>query len=99
MKDLQLVDASSVSTINIGKSHNIRLTGTGTITSLSGQRSGDKVYMTFASGSSVTIQDASVSGNIHLQGNANFTGTANDVLGLIYDGNADLWMEIARSAN
>ena len=99
MKDLQLVDASSVSTVNIGKSHNIRLTGTGTITSLSGQRSGDKVYMTFASGSSVTIQDASVSGNIHLQGNANFTGTANDVLGLIYDGNADLWMEIARSAN
>jgi len=67
-----------------------------TITAFGGGAVGQRIAIIFST-ANTTIQDASIGGVIQLAGGANFVGSANDVLELIYDGTN--WYEISRSVN
>lgn len=67
-----------------------------TITSFASAAVGQRIVIIFST-ANTTIQDASVAGVIQLAGGANFVGSANDVLELIWDGTN--WYEISRSVN
>lgn len=66
-------------------------TGATNITSLRDGREGQRITILFAD-ANTTVTDG---GNLRLAGN--FTSTADDVLELVYDGEA--WYELKRSAN
>lgn len=67
-----------------------------TITAFNGAALGQEITIIFST-ANTTIQDASVGGVIQLAGGADFVGSANDVLRLIFDGTN--WYEISRSVN
>lgn len=67
-----------------------------TITAFISAAVGQRVLFIFAD-VNTTIQDASVAGVIQLAGGANFVGSVNDTLELIWDGTN--WYEISRSVN
>jgi hypothetical protein len=67
-----------------------------TITAFNGAEIGQRVLFIFAD-ANTTIQDASIGGVIQLAGGANFVGSANDTLELVWDGTN--WYEVSRSVN
>lgn len=88
---LDLLDGSFVRLANGGAT---------TITGFTNAYDSDIIILyNTSAGTNVTVQDQSVSGNIYLQGAANFNLTANDTLMLGYEAGSNRWMEISRSAN
>jgi hypothetical protein len=71
-------------------------TGATTITAFDNGAVGQRIVIIFST-ANTTIQDASVGGVIQLAGGANFVGSANDTLELIFDGTN--WYELTRSVN
>jgi hypothetical protein len=93
---LTFVDQDAAPTVSRGDIFAEANTLATTITSLGGGAVGQRVVIIFST-ANTTIQDASIGGVIQLAGGANFVGSANDVLELIWDGTN--WYEISRSVN
>jgi len=86
---------ASSATLTLGSDGNLfHITGTTAITAItsSGWSAGSEVTLIFDSTASITA-----GANMLLSGGVNFSGTANDVIKLVFDGTS--WFEVSRSVN
>jgi hypothetical protein len=90
------VDADATPSVANGDLMALTNTGATTITAFDDGAVGQRVLFIFMD-ANTTIQDASIGGVIQLAGGANFVGSANDTLELVWDGSA--WYEVSRSVN
>jgi hypothetical protein len=76
-----------------------RITGTTTINTITAPSIGNpKLVLIFTANTTVN-DDSTSSGNIVLAGGANFSGTADDVLTLVWNSTSSKWIEVSRSVN
>lgn len=68
-------------------------TGSTSITAFDNGISGQKITVLFTTANTTIVDGA----NLHLSGGANFVGSADDVLELVYNGTS--WFEVSRSVN
>ncbi len=90
------VDADATPSVANGDIMVMTNTGATTVTAFDDAAVGQRLLLIFTDGNT-TIQDASIGGVIQLNGGANFTGSANDTLELVWDGTN--WYEVSRSVN
>lgn len=92
----QGADVPTATTITLGGGNFFRLTGTTTIDNINatGWTSGSIVYLRATSAVLVRHATAGPEASIALRSSANVTLGAGDILGLLYDGDAETWVQV-----
>jgi hypothetical protein len=90
---LVIVPADTTPNVSLGDYWTVTQGGAISITAFPGAQVGQQITIVFTDGNTTIVDGA----NLHLAGGANFVGSADDILVLLWDGTH--WYEVSRSVN